>query len=222
MQRLLLVENDLSLAKSLKQLLINAGYAVEVASSLETAYVALGKQGFELVITDRILDDGDGIELVSFLQDVSYETRVLVLSQRNQDFDRVSGLEDGADDYLGKPFSTREFLLRVSVLAHRQKMKNQEYLQLGEVILHPSSGFLKMADSECRLRKRESQILACLLRRQGSVVSKNHLIESVWQSEDAIPTYTTVEVYIRRLRMALGKQQSLIKTIRGFGYMASP
>lgn len=221
MFRLLLVENDTSLANSLKQLLVHAGYLVAVSASLEQAYQLLAKHGQDLVIIDRMLDDGDGIELVNFLHDVSFGTRTLVLSQKNRDFDRVTGLEAGADDYIGKPFSTRELLLKVRILLQRQKYRPQEYLQLGELCLHPGSGHLTLADRQCQLRKREAQILTCLLRHQGSVVSKSQLIEYVWQSEDDIPTHTTVEVYIRRLRIALGTHQSMLKTVRGFGYQVS-
>lgn len=221
MHTILLVENDLSLATALKQLLVNAEYAVKTASSLEQAYELLNKTGFELVIIDRLLDDGDGIELAGFLQEVSFGTKVLFLTQKNEVAERLEGLEQGADDYLGKPFETREFLLRVKLLLKRQKLKDQDYLQAGEVWLQPSSGRLRLADQERTIRKREAEILACLLRLQGTVVSKAALIEYVWQSQEDIPTYTTLEVYIRRLRVLLGKHHELIKTIRGFGYTIS-
>lgn len=219
MYTILVLEDDLELGKALKQVLTDAGYLVKQVATIAGAYDILGKTGFDLVIIDRMVGDGDGLEIAGFLKDVSFGTKVLFLTHKNEVADRVKGLESGADDYLGKPFQTRELLLRVKVLLHRQKLKDQEYLQLGELHLQPSSGRLKLADSECHLRKREAEILACLIRLHGSVVSKASLIEYVWQSQDDIPTHTTLEVYIRRLRMALGKQQSMIKTVRGFGYM---
>jgi len=222
MYKMLVIEDDQALVGALKKLLVAAGYWVKTVSNLADTYEALGKVGYDLVVIDRILSDGDGLEIARFLHDVSFGTKVLFLTQKKEVNDRLEGLEGGADDYLVKPFVTREFLLRVKLLLQRQKLKDQEYLQLGELSLHPSSGRLTLADKDCRLRKREAEILACLLRLKGSVVSKANLIEYVWQSQDNIPTYTTLEVYIRRLRMALGKQQSLIKTIRGFGYMIGP
>jgi DNA-binding response OmpR family regulator len=221
MHSILIVENDLTLARAMSQVLMNSGYLVKHVATLASAYEELSRKGYELVLVDRILDDGDGLELVSFLRDISYGTRVLMLTQRNYDMDRIKGLEDGADDYLGKPIQTQELVLRVKLLLNRQKIKDQEYLQLGELSLQPSSGRLTLADRHCRLRKREAEILACLLRMAGAVVSKDTLIEYVWQSRDDIPTHTTLEVYIRRLRIALGEQHHMLKTVRGFGYCLS-
>jgi len=221
MNRILIVENDRALVASLHSLLQTLGYSVSSAYDLKTAYEVLGKQGFELVLLDRVLDDGDGLEIANFLHEVSFGTKILFMSQKGEVAERLIGLNSGADDYLPKPFNTQELVQKVKLLLLRQKIKDQSYLQVGHIHLNPSSGTLTLNDKQSSLRRRESQILACLLRMQGTVVSKSALIEYVWQSEDEIPTYTTLEVYIRRLRMALGNHHGYIKTVRGFGYRLS-
>jgi len=221
MKQLLLIENDRGLAQSLSDLLGRKGYSVNVADKLARAYDLLESQRYDLIIVDRLLDDGDGKEIVDYVKDTSSFTHIICLSQMNQVEDRVSLLREGADDYLGKPFSATELLLRIESLLRKQTVMSQDVLECGPIQLFPQTGQIVFPDHTKTLRRRESQILACLLRYKNQVISRDRITEYVWQGNNELPTYTTIDVYIRRLRVILGEYHSLIQTVRGFGYKIS-
>ncbi len=218
MKRLLLLENDHPLAANLTSLLQQHGYEVDVTGRLSEGYAHLDKHHYDGVVVDRLLDDGDGRELVDYLKGTCSFLPILCLSQLNQTEDRILLLKDGADDYLGKPFSATELLLRLEKLLHKQKLMNDQVLELGPLQFHPQTGQLISPQYTKHMRKREAEILTCLFRYQNQVVSRETLIEYIWQGMDAVPTYTTLDVYIRRLRVILGEYHTLIRTVRGFGY----
>lgn len=219
MARVLLVENDSLLAATLKKLLERESYQVLHATTLARAHQLLEQEGFDGVIVDRVLDDGDGFELVELIAEVSPSTRFLFLSQKGSVEERVRGLRAGADEYLAKPFSLEELRLKLQKLFLYQKKPTVSYLEFDGVKLYPETGQLRLRDGYQRqLRRREAQILSCLFRYQGSIVSRQMMIDEVWKTQTAIPTSETLDVYIRRLRMALGSQSGIIKTVRGFGY----
>jgi DNA-binding response OmpR family regulator len=222
MKHILLAENDTSLRQTLYGLLQRKGFAVSCVADLASAYEVIDKKPCDLIIIDRILDDGDGIELVSYAREVSEYSHLLCLSKLYTGKDKIQGLSQGADDYLAKPFETEELMLRVERLLSKHKVKNDQELMVGDVHLFPETGSVKTPYGEVQLRRREAQLLACLFRYQNRVLSRDNLIEMVWKGTSEIPSYTTLDVYIRRLRVALGKSKSVIKTVRGFGYKACP
>jgi two-component system, OmpR family, response regulator len=218
-KRILIVENDRVLLRSLTTYLVEKSYHCLGSSTLETAYHLIDRYSFDLVILDRVLDDGDGRELIPHLKEVSYPTKILVLSQKHQLEDRLDGLSQGADDYLGKPFSLRELLIKVDTLLRRQKMFPQDLLRVKDLSLYTEAALLCLG-SQCKnIRRREADILACLMRHKNQVVSKQQIISSVWQNSPDVPTYTTVDVYIRRIRLHLGDKLHYLVTVRGLGYM---
>jgi DNA-binding response OmpR family regulator len=218
-RRILIVENDKTLRRSLTTYLIEKSYHCLGTSTLATAYELLDQFTFDLVILDRLLDDGDGIELIKYLQEVSYPTKILVLSQKHELQERLVGLKDGADDYLGKPFSLKELMLKIEMLLKRHKMLPEDQLRLQDITLYTEAALLCISNKCKTIRRRETDILACLIRYQNRVVSKEQIIATVWKNEPLLPTYTTVDVYIRRLRIHLGDKSHYLVTVRGLGYM---
>lgn len=221
MKKLLVVEDNQQLQVLLKQSLAGQ-YSVTQAYSLAAAYQNLETTKFELVMIDRVLPDGDGIELIEYLADYSYPTKVLALTTKADVQDRVQGLESGADDYLAKPFNLGELKLRIQKLFNMEKQVVTEKLTLGKLEFDPTTGSIRISDSKLvQLRKRESQILYCLIRYKNQVVTRQMLVDTVWAGEVEYPAISTLDVYVRRLRVILKEYSRHIKTIRGFGYMAS-
>jgi len=217
---ILLVEDDLTLASSLKIAISDPALGklkVKLASSLETAYQELELRSFELAVIDRVLPDGDGLEIVEYLADVAPATKVLVLTQKREVAERIEGLAGGADDYLAKPVDVRELKLRVKRLTTSYKLVAAQYLQVGDVCLYPDQGKLVSGEVSAQLRRRESQILGCLLSHHDRVISRPDLIDRVWRG-DELPSNTTLDVYVRRLRIHLGSHSGQLETVRGYGY----
>ncbi len=221
MQNILVVENDKALSKIILDYFKNKNFECSSCATVEAACNILEEKDFDLVILDRVLDDGDGVEVAEFINDFNFKTRVIILSQKSKTDDKINGLENGADDYLAKPFSISELSLRVESLLSKQKVKKTNSLSLGPITIFPKTGEVVLNKTTLTMRKKEIQILACLFKHKNHVVSRNMIIDDVWSGGLEIPTHTTLDVYIRRIRIFLGKEKDLIKTVRGFGYMAS-
>lgn len=220
MKHILIVENNALLATTLLEHLKSKKYFCTICDSIETAIAELERFSYDLIILDRVLDDGDGIEVAEFVSDFNYQTKILILSDLSQTNDRIQGLEKGADDYLAKPFSLTELTIKIHKLLHTQKIKDVEQLTLGDITIVPDTGELCINDKKLLVRKKEIRLLACLIRHKNQVVSREKIIDLVWEGSYELPTQSTLDVYVRRLRITLGKYKSYIKTVRGFGYMA--
>lgn len=214
---ILIVEND-PLLQKIVQTGLEQFYSCTVVSSVSKACTELERHAYAAVVLDRILDDGDGIEVISYLRDYAYQTRVLIISMLDRAPDRIHGLASGADDYLSKPFSMVELKLRIEKLISSKRLEPERIYTAGSLELHSDTGLVIYQGQSVQLRKKESQILACLLEYKNRTVSRATLCAQVWPSLLEQPQYSTLDVYIRRLRMALGKAGSYIKTMRGFGY----
>lgn len=219
MKRILVVENDLFLLETLSRTLRKTGIKLLTTKSLFGAFRILRQQAVDMVITDRILDDGDGLEIVQFLVDSQATTRTLVLTQKRSLDDRIQGLQYGADDYLGKPFSIEELNLRVTKLLFMTKSFEENLLLDGETSLCLNDGELSIQQQKISLTPTELRIMECLFRSKNTVVSRSQLLITVWGYTENVPSLKSLDVYIRRIRTKLGKRRYLLKTKRGFGYM---
>ena len=219
-QHILIVENDIALAKTIAEHLRGRNYLCSTASSVTSALAEITRFSYDLIILDRVLDDGDGIEIAEYLQDYTSTTKVIVLSSKKAVEERIAGLKQGADDYLCKPFSLVELTLKIQKLLSMQKMHVVDELNLGEITIRPESGEIRLGSLTKTMRKKECAILSCLVRYKNQVVSRNTLISSVWGVGDVVPSHATLDVYIRRIRMFLGEYKDCVQTVRGFGYSA--
>lgn len=219
MQSILLVEDDTEFARSLVDTLRRKGLEVTRAATYYAGERLLSTRDYKLVIIDRILSDGDGLHLAELIHTTHYQTKVLMITTKSMVADRIEGLKAGADDYLGKPFSQQELLLKIDKLLAKEKMLTHQSITIGMITLFPQSGKLFVDGKQRVLRRREADMLACLMRYKNRVVTRQMLLDIVWSGEVDIPTYGTIDVYVRRLRMILGKKRKIIKTIRGFGYL---
>ena len=216
--RILIVEDDASLASGLGRILHAEGYAVDVAAKGEQAVDAARQERFDLVILDIGLPGMDGFEVLRRLRSAEYRMPVLVLTARDTVGDRVHGLDLGADDYMAKPFAMPELAARVRALIRRSQAQTGPRITHGPLMLDTVARRAYLSGEPLELAAREWAVLEVLLGKVEKIVSKENIIQSVagWD-EELSPN--AIEVYISRLRSKLERAGIRIRTVRGFGYM---
>jgi len=215
--RILLIEDEHKIANSIKKGLEQESYAVDVAYDGKTGFDLASSEDYDVIILDLLLPQIDGIEICQKLRkEENVQTPILILTAKGELEDKVKGLNSGADDYLVKPFAFSELLARIRALTRRPKKVLENVLSCGDLNLNTLTFEVKRKRKEIKLSRKEFSLLEYLMRHQGKILSKEQIINHVWDYEaDILPN--TVEVYIGFLRKKLGLP-SLIKTVRGFGY----
>jgi DNA-binding response OmpR family regulator len=213
--RILVVEDEHKIANSIKRGLEQEGCATDVAYDGEEGYDLASSESYGVIVLDLMLPKMDGISICKRLRSEENHTPILILTARGELDDKVEGLNSGADDYLVKPFAFAELVARIKALSRRPKEGLGITLTSGNLTLDTVNFSVKNSGHEIILSKKEFSLLEYLLRHKGKVVSKEQIIQSVWDYEaDILPN--TVEVFIGYLRNKIGSD--VIKTIRGFGY----
>ena len=222
---ILVVEDELSIQRGLQDQLQRDGYRVEVAGTVAEALAALQHRP-DLVVLDRRLPDGDGLEVLRDLRARGDRTAVIVLSARGSTDDRVHGLEHGADDYLGKPFHLRELLARIrAVLQRRSEAPSPAAtIAFGEVTLDVGARLLRRGGEVVELARMEFELLLYLARQPGRTVSRNELLDRVW-GHDRFPSTRTIDYHVLALRKKVeadpASPRHLI-TVHRVGYRFDP
>lgn len=217
--QLLLVEDEESIGSLVRAYLEQSGYRVAWVRSGEEALQSLELVRPRLVILDIGLPGADGFDVCRSIRGRS-DVPVLMLTARDEEADRVAGLEVGADDYVSKPFSPRELAARVKAVLRRTSPTEPraELLEIGDVALDPQAREVLVAGETVELTGKEFDLLAYLLENAGIVVSRDQLLDRVWGMSYAGGT-RTVDVHVAQLRRKLGRPD-LIRTVRGSGYKA--
>jgi DNA-binding response OmpR family regulator len=219
--RLLVVEDEEDLAEGLRAGLARTGYAVDVAPDAASAYDRLTVNDYDLMLLDINLPDGDGFTLCRSLRSGEVVTpgdgdlRVLMLTARGNLDDRVRGLDEGADDYLVKPFALAELLARVRALLRRDTAGTSAVITVGPLRLDSARHVVTLGDAPIAPTPKEFGVLEYLMTRPGRVVSSEELLEHVWDA-NADPFTQTVRVTVGTLRRKLG--DGWIDTVVGRGY----
>ncbi len=213
----MIVEDEPNIGELVRTYLRREGYETLWVRSGEDALVELRRHPIKLVVLDIGLPGIDGFEVC---RRIAGELPVIMLTARDEEPDRVAGLELGADDYVPKPFSPRELAARVkAVLRRAGQVATDDVIALGPVALARGAREVRVDGHEVELTQREFDLLEYLLRHAGQVVTRDQLLESVWGF--ILPGQTrTVEVHIAQLRKKLGHPE-LIRTVRGLGYKAT-
>lgn len=224
--KILIVEDEEKIAKSLKKGLEQENYVVDVAFDGEDGYDLASSESYDLIILDLMLPKMDGLTICKKLRDEDkVSSPILMLTARSSVDDRVKGLNLGADDYLPKPFSFEELLARVRALGRRpKKVVSDNIIKVGDLTLNIQTFEVKRANKLIKLSRKEFTLLEYLMENKGKIVSKDTLMENVWEYEsDILPN--TVEVYIGYLRKKIDgpfkNKSTMIHTVRGFGYKLS-
>jgi DNA-binding response OmpR family regulator len=217
--KILVVEDDHTIAQAIKEGLEET-FAVDIAYEGEEGYLSASNDDYDLLILDVMLPGLSGIEIAKKLRQESNHTRILMLTAKDNLSDKIRGLNTGADDYMVKPFSFEELLARVRALLRRPNESVGEVLQAGDLSLNTITSEVKRHDTEISLSQKEYAVLEYLLRNKGKVMSKNNIMNHVWDFDsDILPN--TVEVFIKYLRDKIDRPfcgPELIQTVRGFGY----
>lgn len=213
--RILLVEDDLKLGELLTRILSEEGHSLEFTSSLADARRALEGERFDIIVLDRMLPDGDGIELCGALRSQGNETPILMLTARTEVQDRVAGLRHGADDYLGKPFEVDELLARTEALLRRSV--NAWLIELGPLRMDRRTRGVEVGGERVDLTAREYALLERIAVARGEAVSRQTLLEDVWNMRFD-PGTSMLNVHVSRLRDKLGTFAWLVETVPNLGY----
>jgi two-component system phosphate regulon response regulator PhoB len=226
-KRVLVVEDEPDIAALIAYQLTREGFRVETAASGTEALSAVGKEIPHLVVLDRMLPGLSGDEVLESLRKdpATSAVPILVLTAKKEQEDRISGFELGADDYLTKPFSPRELVLRVHAILRRFQESASEsgsrIFRAGPLSVDVNSHRVLMDGEELQLTPTEFRLLLSLVEREGRTQSRQQLLERVWSVEshvsDRIQT-RTVDMHVRRLRSKIGRVGDWIETVRGFGY----
>jgi DNA-binding response OmpR family regulator len=218
--RILVVEDEKDLADALARGLGRQGYAVDVACDGEEALRVAEINEYDLLVLDLNLPKVDGMEVCRRIRGNGSSTGILILTARTGLGDRVEGLDQGADDYLMKPFHFPELLARVRAILRREGEQRKLILRVGDLVLDPNAHRVSYRDGLVALTAKEFGILEYLMRNAGCVVSQEELLEHVW-SEDANLFTQSIKVHMNNLRRKLDASggEGLISTIKGKGYM---
>ena len=220
--RILVVEDEHKIANSIKKGLEQETYAVDVAYGGEEGFDLASSEEYDIIILDLMLPGLDGLTICKKLRrEENIHTPILILTAKGEVEDKVKGLNSGADDYLPKPFAFSELLARIRALARRPKQVLESSLRVEDLTLNTLTYQVNRSGKNIELSKKEYALLEYLMRHNGKVLSKDQIINNVWDYDsDVLPN--TVEVYIGYLRSKIDKpfknNKSLIHTVRGFGY----
>ncbi len=219
-QRVLIIEDEQDVTDLLARQLAKAEFEAVTAFNGEAGITAAREEKPALIILDLMLPKMSGLEVCRVLKS-NDETRhipIIMLTAKAEEVDRIVGLEFGADDYVTKPFSPREVVLRVQAILRRGDNRPAEkHLSAGDILIDLQRHDVRVAGRAVDLTAIEFKLLSTLLQRRGRVQARDRLLNDVWGYEAAIDT-RTVDTHVRRLREKLGKRGDLIETVRGFGY----
>lgn len=213
---ILLIEDDPHLGRALVEALTDSQFSTTWARNRAEGDLLLGTQHFDGVLLDLGLPDGSGLELLRRMRRQDDRTPVLILTARDAVEDRVRGLDEGADDYLPKPFAIPELLSRVRALLRRSAGFASRVWTIGDLCVDPHAMTLTHQGAVVHLSPREFQVLLVLARSAGRVVSRARLEEAI-SDLGSEPESNTLEVHIHHLRKKVGNR--MVRTVRGLGYL---
>ncbi|MGV3466614.1 MAG: response regulator transcription factor [Heyndrickxia sp.] len=226
MTKILVVDDEPSIVTLLKFNLEQAGFKVVTALNGKEGYWLASQESLDLIVLDLMLPEMDGMEICKSLRQEKINTPILMLTAKDDELDKILGLELGADDYLTKPFSPREVVARVKAILRRTKINEdleptvEKVLKIGDLDILPEQYEARFKGEKLELTPKEFELLLYLAQHAGKVLSRDQLLNAVWDYDYAGDT-RIVDVHISHLREKIEqdtKQPQYIKTIRGFGY----
>lgn len=219
--KILVVEDEPDAAELVEFNLKTAGFEVVSATDGATALERARTHAPDLILLDLMLPEVDGLEVCKILRrdPATSAIPIIMLTAKAAELDRVLGLELGADDYVTKPFSPRELVLRVRNLLRRRQRdaEKTEHIQVGDLVVNVPRHFVAVAGKSVDLTATEFKLLTVLAQRRGRVQSREQLLRDVWEYDNLIDT-RTVDTHMRRLREKLGRAAHHLETVRGVGY----
>ncbi len=221
-QTILIVEDEPSIVMLLKYNIEKSGFLTDVADNGEEAVKKSREKKYDLIVLDLMLPKMDGMTVCKTIRKDENKVPILMLTAKDEEYDKISGLEMGADDYLTKPFSPRELIARIHAILRRTgaKESSSDLIEIGDVKINLEQYTVYLRDEEIELTRKEYELLVYLAKNQNKTLSREQLLSSVWDF-DFVGDTRIVDVQIGHLREKLEKNTKnpeYIKTIRGFGY----
>ncbi len=217
--KILIVEDEIKLTQALEFLFKKQKIDVEIANDGEEGLMLAEKDIYDVLVLDIMLPGIDGLEILKRIREKGIKTPVIMLTAKDTVDDRVLGLETGADDYLVKPFATKELIARVKALARR---KHTEYInekfEFNDISYNPSNFELIINDRIMKMPKKEGDLLEMLIGRPGQVFTRDQIVDRLWGLDSDV-LENNIEIYIHHLRRRLEPSNTKIETIRGVGYI---
>lgn len=222
-KRILIVDDEASIVTLLKFNIEQAGFETDVAYDGTEAITKTKSADFDLIVLDLMLPEMDGMEVCKHLRANKIDTPILMLTAKDEEFDKVLGLEIGADDYLTKPFSLKEVVARIKAILRRSEKTeeaNSLSMQIGHLIIYPDRYEAEIKGEALTFTRKEFELLYYLASHKGKVLSRDQLLSAVW-NYDFIGDTRIVDVHVSHLREKIEpdtKKPVYIKTVRGLGY----
>lgn len=216
-----LLEDDEAIGIGLKYSLENEGYTVTFATSVKSAFEIINKEKFALYILDLTLPDGSGYDVCKKIKSIG-DFPVIFLTAYDDEVNVVMGLELGADDYISKPFRVKELIARIKSILRRYNRESKGIIKIGNVLINTNKATVFKNGQEVILTAMEYKLFLILLNNRGNILSRNKLLEYIWDVDGDFVNDNTLTVYIKRLRDKIEDDPSapmIIKTIRGLGYV---
>lgn len=217
--KVLVVEDEEKLATSLQRGLSAESYIVDVALDSDQAFYLAETSEYDLILLDWMIPGKfDGPELIAKWKADQKTFPILMLTAKGTIGDKVKGLDAGADDYLSKPFAFDELLARMRALLRRPREKTEDTMLVSNLVLNPVAKTLEVDGKLIHVTAKEFVLLEYLMRHKGEVISKERLLNHVWDDQNRVQP-NTVETFVAHLRKKLGKKNDSIETVRGYGYV---
>ncbi|MDD6794725.1 MAG: response regulator transcription factor [Clostridiaceae bacterium] len=220
--KILLVEDDITLAMGIEYSLKNEGFEVISCDTVKKAKEVIKDIVFNMILLDVTLPDGNGFELCKYIRN-KIDTPIIFLTACDEEVNVVLGLDMGADDYLAKPIRVRELIARINAVLRRRGIKDEkpkDKIILNDLVIYPLKYEVYKKDERIVLSSGEYKLLLLLIENSGNVLTRKQLLEKLWDAEGDFIEEKTLTVYIKRLRQKLkeDKQNPYIETVRGIGY----
>ncbi len=215
---ILVVDDNSSLQFGLKKVLEEAGYTTFTALSVEEAKQRLQERNYDLILLDWMLPDGSGVELMGEWRSSGLNTPILLFSSKSEVEEKVEALDNGADDYLEKPFSNIELLARVRALLRRDSAQKSTRIVIGPMVIDTKEHTVYIEEKRVELSKREFELLEFMVKNIDTVLTRYQILEHINREFDRIASSNIVDAHIKNLRKKLGVP-GIIETVRGVGYV---
>ena len=214
--RILIVEDEVTLNRTLAEGLKEFGYQSDISESLKDAQYYLDIRNYDLILVDWMLPDGSGLELVTQVKQDNPKTIIIVLSARDDKESEIEALRAGADDYIRKPF---DFDVLVARIEARLRFGGSSIIEIKELIINPEEEKILYKDKEIELKGKPFEVLTHLARHKDQIVSKEQLLDAIWEEPELV-TPNVIEVAINQIRQKLDKPLGIqtIETVRRRGY----
>lgn len=214
--RILIIEDEITLSRTLQEGLCDFGYQVDTAENYKDAEYFIDIRNYDLILTDWMLPDGDGLELCKIVKNRSNRTAVVILSARDDKESEIEALKTGADDYIKKPFDFDILLARIEA---RLRFGGTNIIEIDNLLINPDEEKILYMGKEIELKGKPFEVLTHLARHKDQIVSKEQLLDAIWEEPELV-TPNVIEVAINQIRQKMDKPLNIstIETIRRRGY----